>query len=113
MSIKEETFNIARVTHEAAADAAKLSMSTKSSILTEVARKNKGHEKKNPSQNQKLEGYKSTKSGLSTAMIDRLTLSDNVITQTVEGLDEIAAFPDPSEKSLECGLDRTACGSAK
>ena len=39
MSIKEETFNIARVTHEAAADAAKLSMSTKSSILTEVARK--------------------------------------------------------------------------
>ncbi len=28
-------------------------------------------------------------------MIDRLTLSDKVIAQTVEGLDEIAAFPDP------------------
>ena len=94
MSIKEETFNIARVTHEAAADAAKLSMSTKSSILTEVARKIRT-EKENL-QNQNLKDIESgKKSGLSAAMIDRLTLSDKVIAQTVEGLEEIAAFPDP------------------
>ena len=94
MSVKEETFNIARVTHEAAADAAKLSMSTKSVILTEVARKITA-EKENL-QNQNLKDLESgKKSGLSTAMIDRLTLSDKVIKQTVEGLEEIAAFPDP------------------
>ncbi len=56
MSIKEETFNIARVTHEAAADAAKLSMSTKSSILTEVARKIRTEKEK--SSEPKLEGYR-------------------------------------------------------
>ena len=54
MSIKEETFNIARVTHEAAADAAKLSMSMKSSILNEIARKMRT-EKENL-QKPKLEG---------------------------------------------------------
>jgi len=94
MSIKEQTFSIARITHEAAADAAKLSMSMKSSILTDVARKIKTQ--KDKLQNENLKDIESgKKSGLSAAMIDRLTLSDKVISQTVEGLEEIAAFPDP------------------
>ena len=33
--------------------------------------------------------------GLSTAMIDRLTLSDKVIESMVTGLEEVAALPDP------------------
>lgn len=94
MSIREEIFDLARITHEAAADAAKLSMSVKSAILIEVARKLKTQKKRLQQENHKdVESGK--KSGLSAAMIDRLTLSDKVISQTVEGLEEIAAFPDP------------------
>ncbi len=94
MSIKEQTLSIAKITHEAAADAAKLSMSMKSSILTEVARKIKTQ--KDKLQNENLKDIElGKKNGLSAAMIDRLTLSDKVISQTVEGLEEIAAFPDP------------------
>ncbi|MGC8605106.1 MAG: aldehyde dehydrogenase family protein, partial [Desulfomonilaceae bacterium] len=94
MSIKDETLRIAKITHEAAADSAKLSMSMKSSILSEVARRIKTQKEELQSENLKdVEAAK--KMGLSAAMIDRLTLSDKVIAQTVEGLEEIAAFPDP------------------
>lgn len=94
MSIKEQTLNIVKATHEAAADAARLSMSMKISILTEVAKRIMAQKDKLQAENLKdIESGK--KAGLSTAMIDRLTLSDKVIAQTVEGLEEIAAFPDP------------------
>ncbi len=94
MSIKEQTLNIVKATHEAAADAARLSMSMKISILTEVAKRIMAQKDKLQAENLKdIESGK--KAGLSTAMIDRLTLSDNVIAQAVEGLEEIAAFPDP------------------
>ena len=94
MSIKEQTLNIVKATHEAAADAARLSMSMKISILTEVAKRIMAQKDKLQAENLKdIESGK--KAGLSTAMIDRLTLSDKVIAQTVEGLEEIATFPDP------------------
>ncbi|MCL5126127.1 MAG: glutamate-5-semialdehyde dehydrogenase [Deltaproteobacteria bacterium] len=94
MSIKEQTLNIVKATHEAAADAARLSMSMKISILTEVAKRIMAQKDKLQAENLKdIESGK--KAGLSTAMIDRLTLSDKVIAQTVEGLEEIGAFPDP------------------
>ena len=38
---------------------------------------------------------KALENGLTTAMIDRLTLSDSVIEAMAAGLEEIAAFPDP------------------
>lgn len=38
---------------------------------------------------------KATGNGLSTAMIDRLTLSDSVIEAMASGLEEVASFPDP------------------
>ena len=94
MSIKEEVFQLAKITHEAAADSARISMSLKTSILNDVAAKIKSH--KENLQKENLKDVQSAKSvGLSEAMIDRLTLSDKVIAQTVEGLQEIAAFPDP------------------
>ena len=94
MSIKEEIFDLAGITHEASVEAAKLSMSVKSSILTEVARKIKAQKEKLQQENLKDIDF-GKKSGLSAVMIDRLTLSDKVISQTVKGLEEIAAFPDP------------------
>jgi len=94
MSIKEEVFQLAKITYEAAADAARLSMSLKSSILNNIAAKIKSQ--KETLQQENLKDVESARrSGLSAAMIDRLTLSDNVIAQTVDGLQEIAAFPDP------------------
>ena len=94
MSIREEVFQLAKITHESAADAARLSMSLKSSILNDVAEKIRS--RKETLQKENLKDVESARSGgLSAAMIDRLTLSDKVITQTVDGLREIAAFPDP------------------
>ena len=42
-----------------------------------------------------LDLEKGRESGLSAAMIDRLTLSDKVIEAMATGLEEVAAFPDP------------------
>ncbi len=94
MSIKEEIFDLAGITHEASVEAAKLSMSVKSAVLTEVARKIKAQKEKLQQENLKDIDF-GKKCGLSAAMIDRLILSDKVISQTVKGLEEIAAFPDP------------------
>ncbi|MFH0958273.1 MAG: glutamate-5-semialdehyde dehydrogenase [Pseudomonadota bacterium] len=94
MSIKEEVFQLAKITHEAAADSARLSMSLKASILNDIAIKIKSQ--KENLQKENIKDIQAARGmGLSEAMIDRLTLSDKVISQTVEGLQEIASFPDP------------------
>ncbi len=43
----------------------------------------------------RLDLEKGRESGLSAAMIDRLTLSDKVVEAMATGLEEVAAFPDP------------------
>lgn len=94
MSIKENVTRLVEITHKAATEAAKLSMSTKSAILVEVSRRINSQKKSLQEENLKDIEFGKAK-GLSGAMIDRLTLSDKVIGQMVEGLEEIAAFPDP------------------
>jgi len=94
MSIQEEILKIAKAGREASRDAAKLSIPVKAKILTDVAAKLKDRRVYLHEENQKdLEDAKAK--GLSAAMLDRLTLSDKVIDQTADGLEEIAAFPDP------------------
>jgi glutamate-5-semialdehyde dehydrogenase len=94
MSLKEEVLRIARATHKAAAAAAILSMTAKEKILTDMARKLRERRSYLQEENRKDLEVAKTK-GLSPAMLDRLTLSDKVIEQTAEGLEEIAKFPDP------------------
>lgn len=94
MSLQEEVRKIAAVTRDAARDAAKLSMTLKERILTQVAAKLRDRRTFLQEENRK-DVEMGKVEGLSAAMIDRLTLSDKVVEQTAAGLEEIAAFPDP------------------
>ena len=94
MSLQDEVLRVAQATHAAAREAASLPMKTKEKILVAMARALRNARASLQKENEKdLELGKA--SGLSSAMLDRLTLSDKVIDQTAAGLEEIAAFPDP------------------
>ena len=94
MSLQEAVLQTVTRTHDAARDAATLSMSTKEKLLVAIAGKLRDRRAYLQEENRKdLEAGKAA--GLSAAMLDRLTLSDKVIDQTASGLEEIAAFPDP------------------
>ena len=93
MSLQETVLGTVRATHDAAAVAAALPMTTKEKVLRDLARKLRENRSDLQEQNRKdLEA--ATTKGLSAAMLDRLTLSDKVIEQTASGLEEIAEFPD-------------------
>ncbi len=94
MSLQDTILQVVTQTHEAGRDAANLSMTLKEKILVEMARKLRDSMPYLQEENNKDLEAARTK-GLSKAMLDRLTLSDNVIEQTAAGLEEIAAFPDP------------------
>jgi glutamate-5-semialdehyde dehydrogenase len=94
MSLQDTILQVVTQTHEAGREAANLSMTLKEKILVEMARKLRDSRPYLQEENNKdLEAARAK--GLSKAMLDRLTLSDNVIEQTAAGLEEIAAFPDP------------------
>jgi glutamate-5-semialdehyde dehydrogenase len=94
MSLQDNILKVVTETHEAAREAAILSMTVKEKILMEMARKLRDNRPLLQEKNNKdLEAARAK--GLSKAMLDRLTLSDKVIEQTAAGLEEIAAFPDP------------------
>lgn len=94
MSVQDEVVAIATATRDAARQAAALPMAVKAKILNGVARKLRARRPYLQEENLKdLETAREI--GLSSAMMDRLTLSDKVIDQTADGLEEIAAFADP------------------
>ena len=94
MTLYEEVVRTATLTRDAAREAAALPMKVKETILVEMAKRLRDQRSVLQSENSKdLEAGRAK--GLSDAMMDRLTLSDNVIDQTADGLEEIAAFADP------------------
>jgi len=94
MLLQEQVLNTVELTHSAARQAAILPMALKEKILVQTAHKLRDHRPQIQDANRRdLEIGE--KKGLSSAMMDRLTLSDKVIDQTAAGLEEIAAFPDP------------------
>ncbi len=94
MSIAQDVFQMATLTRQASRQAANLSMKVKEDILLTVARKLRAQKSFLQDENRK-DLQEGAAQGLSAAMMDRLTLSDNVIEQTAAGIEEIAAFPDP------------------
>jgi glutamate-5-semialdehyde dehydrogenase len=94
MSVQEEVLRIAEATHEAARKAATLPIPLKERILRSVASKLRDRRAFLQAENAK-DLHVGREKGLSSAMLDRLTLSDKVMDQTAAGIDEIAAFPDP------------------
>ena len=94
MLLQEQVLNTVELTHSAARQAAILPMALKEKILVQTAHKLRDHRPQIQDANRRdLEI--GAKKGLSSAMMDRLTLSDKGIDQTAAGLEEIAAFPDP------------------
>lgn len=94
MSVKEDVIAIANKTREASVALAKVGTEVKNSTLIEMADAIKSNRVKLKSENEKdlkVAGEK----GLSGAMIDRLTLSDEAIDSMAESLKEVAALPDP------------------
>jgi glutamate-5-semialdehyde dehydrogenase len=71
-----------------------MSMKLKEKMLLDIAQALRENKALLQAENEKdLKAGK--EKGLSSAMLDRLTLSDKVIEQTASGIEEIAAFPDP------------------
>lgn len=94
MSVQEQVLNIAKRAKQASRAAAKLSMGQKGKILKDVA--SKLLENKSYLQEENAKDLQAGKEkGLSSAMMDRLTLSDKVLHQTSDGINEISEFPDP------------------
>jgi len=94
MSLKDEVLHIAQKAREASHALGNLSTAVKNSALEEMAEALLLSAGKLKEANElDLEGGK--KAGLSSAMIDRLTLSDAVIRRMASSLKEIALLPDP------------------
>lgn len=94
MSIKDEVIKIAKAAREASRTLAGLSSEVKNKSLLKMA---DGLEKEVEflkKENEKDLAYGREK-GLSSAMMDRLTLSDKVIKGMADGLREVVALPDP------------------
>jgi glutamate-5-semialdehyde dehydrogenase len=94
MALKDEMREMARQAREASHLLANLSTSAKNSALKEMAEElicsAPQLKKANAS-----DLTSARKAGLSSALIDRLTLSDGVIQEMAESLQEVALLPDP------------------
>ncbi len=94
MTNKKSVVDLARAARDASRQAARLDSGTKNTALVKMAGEivaNAGFLKE---ENKKdLEGAR--EKGLTKAMLDRLTLSDRVISGMAAGLKEVAALPDP------------------
>jgi len=94
MSIKEQVIEIARKTRRAANIVAHISSEIKNKALRDMADELITNTDYLISENAKDLAYAQEK-GLSSAMLDRLTLDDPTIQSMADGLTEVAALPDP------------------
>jgi glutamate-5-semialdehyde dehydrogenase len=94
MSIKEDIIDIAREAKEAARLVANLSSKVKNEVLISMADELIKERDLILKENKK-DLNKAVESGLSKAMIDRLTLNDSRINEMANSLREVAALPDP------------------
>ncbi|MBX6423021.1 glutamate-5-semialdehyde dehydrogenase [Thermosulfurimonas sp. F29] len=86
--------DLARRAREASRKLSALSTEVKNRVLLETARRLREEKAYIQAENEKDLVYAREK-GLSSALIDRLTLSDKVIEGMARGLEEVAALPDP------------------
>ncbi len=94
MTMHDEVNQIAQLARSASNNASRMSMKLKEKMLLDIAQALRENKALLQAENEKdLKAGK--EKGLSSAMLDRLTLSDKVIEQTASGIEEIAAFPDP------------------
>ncbi|WP_022854440.1 glutamate-5-semialdehyde dehydrogenase [Thermodesulfatator atlanticus] len=94
MEVKELVREVGQKAREAARELAYLSTDIKNKVLREVAARLRSERAYLQEENEKDLALAREK-GLSSALIDRLTLSDKVIEGMAQGLEEVAALPDP------------------
>ncbi|HHI97497.1 MAG TPA: glutamate-5-semialdehyde dehydrogenase [Thermodesulfatator atlanticus] len=94
MEIKELVQEVGRKAKEASRALAYLSTDIKNQVLLDVAERLRGERAYLQEENEK-DLAAAREKGLSAALIDRLTLSDKVIEGMAQGLEEVAALPDP------------------
>ena len=94
MEIKELVQEVGRKAKEASRALAYLSTDVKNRVLLDVAERLRAERAYLQEENEK-DLIAAREKGLSAALIDRLTLSDKVIEGMAQGLEEVAALPDP------------------
>ena len=94
MEIRELVQEVGRKAKEASRALAYLSTDIKNQVLLDVAERLRGERAYLQEENEK-DLAAAREKGLSAALIDRLTLSDKVIEGMAQGLEEVAALPDP------------------
>ena len=92
--IEQLIINMAEKGRKAARKLAALPTAVKNSILLQTAEQLEAQHEAIKAENAK-DLAAGREKGLSAAMLDRLTLSDKVINSMIQGLQEIAALPDP------------------
>lgn len=94
MAVKDDVLKIARDAREASWGLARLDAATKNSALYRMADELVARAALLKEAN-RLDTDAAVKKGLTKAMVDRLTMSDKVISGMANGLREVAALPDP------------------
>ncbi|MDO8427270.1 MAG: glutamate-5-semialdehyde dehydrogenase [Deltaproteobacteria bacterium] len=94
MSVKDDILKIAGDAKEASLGVARLGSTVKNKALLKMAGELEANSVFLKEAN-KLDTDAAVKKGLTKAMIDRLTLTDKVISGMANGLKEVAALPDP------------------
>ncbi|NPB09713.1 MAG: glutamate-5-semialdehyde dehydrogenase [Thermodesulfobacteria bacterium] len=94
MDVQELVLEIGKKAKAAARELAYLSTEVKNRVLRDVAERLRAERAFLQEENEKDLAAAHEK-GLSAALIDRLTLSDKVIEGMAQGLEEVAALPDP------------------
>src|SRR4030043_423705 len=97
MDIKNAITQIAKGAVVAARKLSRVPTTSKNDVLLQMAEGLLRRRDFLPAENKK-ETAKAKKTGLSTAMLDRLTLKDATIAAMAQGLREVAALPDPVGK---------------
>jgi glutamate-5-semialdehyde dehydrogenase len=94
MNLKKELIFIAKAAQEASRRSLTISTDTKDKVIKEIARA-LALNKNSILKANKIDVVKARKSGLSSSLIDRLTLDEKRIKQMCDSLLEIASLPDP------------------
>ncbi|MBF0549438.1 MAG: glutamate-5-semialdehyde dehydrogenase [Deltaproteobacteria bacterium] len=94
MSVTSRIMELAVRARAAARQVARAETSIKNKALLNMAQGLKAHQTAIQAENAK-DVADARAAGLSAAMLDRLTLSDSVISSMITGLHEVAALPDP------------------
>ncbi len=92
--MKDEIIKIAKKAKEASFKIANLNTELKNKALKTIA-ENLDKKRDYIKEKNKLDLENAKKNNLSSAMIDRLTLSDKIIDSMIEGIEDIISLPDP------------------